>query len=203
MRTHFHFHRPTHPGTNFWPAVLVLLSLGVVTGALGCSPTARPVAVLTSPSCSGCSADSEATWRPVQEQLDAYNAHDVDGFLKPYSDDVTIFRQPEGRIISHGRATMHDAYGKMFAGTPDLHCEVHGRLVSGEYVVDHEFVTMAHKSFDAVAIYHVTRVVARAPSDVASRSRIDGRADGHRDGRGSLCEGVVELAVDHAHRVVV
>ena len=90
----------------------------------------------------------------VQEQLDAYNARDIDGFLNTYSEDVQLFNFPKEKR-SQGQAEMRNSYARLFETTPDLHCEIKNRMVIGNKVIDEEFITANGKSFSAVAIYEV------------------------------------------------
>lgn len=95
----------------------------------------------------------------VQRQLEAYNAGDIEAFLATYADDVelrTLGRDADTRGLDALRAT----YAALFAGNPELHCEVVRRIVQGNHVIDHERVTgLAGTTavLDAVAIYEVHR----------------------------------------------
>ncbi len=93
----------------------------------------------------------------VQRQVDAYNARDIDGFADFYAPDVEILGMPGGEVTLKGREALREKYGAFFRETPDLNCRVMTRTVSGEYVIDHEFVTGIPKRprLRAVAIYQV------------------------------------------------
>ena len=90
----------------------------------------------------------------VQQQLDAYNARDIDGFLATYSDDVQLFNFPAEKR-SRGQEEMRKGYAGYFNDTPDLHCEIKNRIVIGNKVIDEEFITANGNNFSAVAIYEV------------------------------------------------
>ncbi|WP_206352064.1 nuclear transport factor 2 family protein [Tautonia rosea] len=92
--------------------------------------------------------------RIVQQQLDAYNRRDIDGFLETYAEEVTLSNFPDG-LLSTGIDAMRTRYGAFFDRTPDLHAEVTQRIVQGDYVIDHEQVTAQGREFGAVAIYLV------------------------------------------------
>jgi hypothetical protein len=77
---------------------------------------------------------------PVQEQLDAYNARDLERFLACYDPGVVI-EDAAGRRLMEGREAMRAAYGALFAGNPGLRAEVATRIRAGEFVVDEERVT--------------------------------------------------------------
>jgi hypothetical protein len=92
----------------------------------------------------------------VQRQLEAYNARDLEAFLAPYAEDVEIYGFPDTPWIA-GRDAMRESYRRLFDGAPDLHAEITGRIVQGEYVIDHERVTGIpdRPLLEAVAIYRV------------------------------------------------
>lgn len=91
----------------------------------------------------------------VQQQLNAYNARDVEAFLEPYADDVELYDFPD-KLDSKGKDNMRKSYSQMFEALPDLHCEITGRIVQGNVVIDHERVTgFGNKFFTAIAIYHI------------------------------------------------
>ncbi|WP_027075688.1 nuclear transport factor 2 family protein [Maribacter antarcticus] len=90
----------------------------------------------------------------VQQQLDAYNARDIDGFLKTYSEDIGVYNFPED-IRTQGQKDMRKGYGNYFKNTPDLHADIKNRIVIGNIVIDEEFVTANGNTFSAVAIYEV------------------------------------------------
>jgi imidazolonepropionase-like amidohydrolase len=76
----------------------------------------------------------------VQEQLDAYNARDLERFLAVYAPDALLERQPTGEVLETGDA-MHATYAQLFSSSPELHCRVLHRTVLGPFVVDQELVT--------------------------------------------------------------
>ncbi len=90
----------------------------------------------------------------VQAQLDAYNARDLEAFAATYTDDIEISNFPDAGV-SRGIDLLKQRYQKMFDNTPNLHAKITGRIVQGEYVIDHEFVTVNDRHIQAVAIYHV------------------------------------------------
>ncbi len=93
----------------------------------------------------------------VQRQVEAYNARDIDAFLSFYSDDVVIERAPGGKVLYGSRESMREGYQALFDASPELHCHILQRTVSGDMVIDHEFVTGARggDAIRAVAVYEV------------------------------------------------
>ena len=50
---------------------------------------------------------------------------------------------------------MRKMYAEMFEKTPNLHCEIKGRIVQGNVVIDKEHVRFGDKFLEATAIYHI------------------------------------------------
>ncbi len=101
--------------------------------------------------------DREIDYDPeliVQKQLDAYNNRDLEGFLATYSDSIKIYNYPQ-QLRSSGIQEMEKGYATLFQTTPDLHCEIKNRIVLGNKVIDHEYVTMNGEKINAIAIYEV------------------------------------------------
>ena len=90
----------------------------------------------------------------AQQQLNAYNAHDLEAFLKPYAEDVEIYTFPD-KLDMKGKADMRKAYS-FLNNTPKLYCRLLNRMVQGNTVIDHEEVYgFGDKPVYAVAIYKI------------------------------------------------
>ena len=90
----------------------------------------------------------------VQRQLNGYNLRDIDAFLEPYAEDVEIYNYPD-QLITKGKTNMRIGYSQMFQTVPNLHCELKGRLIRGNIVIDQEYVQFGEKILEAIAIYHI------------------------------------------------
>jgi imidazolonepropionase-like amidohydrolase len=90
----------------------------------------------------------------AQRQLNAYNFRNIDAFLEPYADDVEVYNYPD-KLQFKGKETMRKGYSEMFEKTPNLHCELVGRIVQGNIVIDKERVQFGDKILEAVAMYHI------------------------------------------------
>lgn len=90
----------------------------------------------------------------VQRQVDAYNAHDVDAFLRCYADDIVV-RHGDGRVLMDGKDAMRAAYTQLFSENPDLRADIANRLDAGPWVVDEEVVTAAGREMRALVAYEV------------------------------------------------
>jgi uncharacterized protein (TIGR02246 family) len=92
---------------------------------------------------------------PVEAQLHAYNAGDVERFLSSYSPDVVV-EDGAGHTLMRGREQMRLEYTAFFAGYPDLRGEVVQHTAIGDYVIDEEVIRGGESEpVRAVVIYHV------------------------------------------------
>ena len=96
---------------------------------------------------------------PVEAQLEAYNARDLERFLACYTPDVVI-EDGAGKVLLQGHDGMRQVYGRLFAGSPNLHCQLQSRIRVGAYVIDEERVLGFNPKdpdaeMHAVAIYRV------------------------------------------------
>ncbi|PXX44683.1 nuclear transport factor 2 family protein [Aquitalea magnusonii] len=74
----------------------------------------------------------------VQQQLDAYNAHDLEGWLATYAPDACQYQHP-ATLLARGHAEIRQRAIARFA-EPDLHARLLRRQVIGQVVIDHEMV---------------------------------------------------------------
>jgi hypothetical protein len=81
-------------------------------------------------------ADTEAI---VQQQLEAYNAHDIKAFLATYDKDAEIIEYPS-KVLMKGWPQIEAFYAKSRFNDPILHATITRRIALGAFVVDHEQV---------------------------------------------------------------
>ncbi len=93
----------------------------------------------------------------VQEQLDAFNALDIDALLKFYAPDAQVIEQQTGRPLASGAAQLRQRFAARFRGAPELQATVVDRTTLGDYVIDREKITGASdgKTVEDVLIYEV------------------------------------------------
>lgn len=77
----------------------------------------------------------------VQNQLDAYNAKDIEGFLKVFAEDAVAYNYGETEPFIKGKTNFRTTYGNLFNSSPQLHSEVISRQVIGNTVIDYEYIT--------------------------------------------------------------
>lgn len=92
----------------------------------------------------------------AQQQLNAYNLRDIDAFLEPYADDIEIYNYPNS-LLYKGKTEMRLDYSGMFDSAPDLHCELAGRTVEGNVVIDQEIVRYGNKKIVATIYLHTDK----------------------------------------------
>ena len=93
----------------------------------------------------------------VQQQLEAYNARDLEGWLATYKADAEQYLLHAGLLASG-----HEAIRKRMLdrfNDPALHAELVSRTVMDNIVMDHEFVTRTHpdglETVEMICIYEV------------------------------------------------
>jgi len=90
----------------------------------------------------------------VQQQLNAYNGHDLAAFLAPYAEDVKVYT--DDKLKYQGKKAMRKNY-QFIEKNPDLHCELENRIVNGDTVKDFEKITFSKDKpiVNGVATYKI------------------------------------------------
>lgn len=93
----------------------------------------------------------------AQQQLNAYNARNIDAFLEPYSDSVKIYRSSSDKPIMNGKDDMRKAYADLFDKHPNLHCQLVNRMVKDNIIIDQESITgFKDKPIKGIAVYTIS-----------------------------------------------
>jgi len=93
----------------------------------------------------------------VQRQIELFNAHDLDGFLALFAEDVEVAELP-GTSAPVAKARLRELYAARFKANPELRASAEAQLVSGTFVIQKERIKgRAGKSeaLEAVVIYQV------------------------------------------------
>ena len=94
----------------------------------------------------------------VQRQLDAYNARDLERFVREYTEDVVVYRIPDPNPFIVGRAALAAHYRDNRFCLPELHANLVNRMVFGNKVIDQELVLgVPGAPLDVAAIYEVSK----------------------------------------------
>jgi putative hydrolase of HD superfamily len=76
---------------------------------------------------------------PVAAQLDAYNARDIEAFVRHWAQDCEVHAFPH-TLIARGLDALRMRHVERFK-EPNLFGRLHARVAVGNVVVDHETVT--------------------------------------------------------------
>ena len=95
--------------------------------------------------------------RPVEGQLAAYNAHDLERFLDYYAADARVHLVGrDSTSVVRGKDAMRRAYAFLKSAPAGFRAEIVSRTVTGHYVIDHERILKpARPDEDALVIYEV------------------------------------------------
>lgn len=92
----------------------------------------------------------------AQRQFDAYNAKDLEHFVREYTEDVVVYRLPDPAPIILGRPALAAYYREKRFNLPNLHVKLVSRMTFGNKVIDHEIVYgVTDTALDVAAIYEV------------------------------------------------
>jgi hypothetical protein len=77
----------------------------------------------------------------VQQQLEAYNARNIDSFMACFHSEITIWTLGEEKPSVQGFDAVKALYAELFKISPDLHSTVINRSVIGAKVIDYERIS--------------------------------------------------------------
>lgn len=103
-------------------------------------------------------AESISPEAVVDVQIAAYNEGDVEAFIDTFAPDIKTYAHPNTLQIS-GIEDLKNAYAGYFKAHPELHAEVTGKIIQGNFAIYREFVTgvVGEDNFFATAIYEVRK----------------------------------------------
>ncbi len=94
---------------------------------------------------------------PVQMQLAAYNARDIDAFMACWADGCQYYAFPD-TLLANGAAEIRSRHIERFK-EPDLHATLLSRIVVGNVVIDYETVQRSFPAgpgeVEVICIYEV------------------------------------------------
>jgi hypothetical protein len=94
----------------------------------------------------------------VQEQLDAYNARDIDRFMEVFSDSVKFVDFKTTKLSIAGKEEVRKRFTAYFEASPNLKSSLAGRIHFDNVVIDHEKITGSRGSdalFEIVMVYEL------------------------------------------------
>ncbi len=90
----------------------------------------------------------------ADQQLLAYNAHNLEAFLAAYAEDVEVYDWATNKLRMKGKEEMRKGYA-FLNNEGKRHCNLLNRIVQGNIVIDHEEILTERGTFYAVAIYEI------------------------------------------------
>ncbi len=92
----------------------------------------------------------------VERQIELFNAHDLEGFLALFAEDLEVFEIPGGSAPT-SKARLRELYAARFKANPDLHASAQAQMVSGDFVIQKEKISgrAGKEALVAVTIYQV------------------------------------------------
>ena len=93
----------------------------------------------------------------VQQGANAFNAHDLGGFLDAFAPDLKVYAHPDS-LVMDGRPALREQYASAFQTATQLHVEVHHTAPIGNTVALHETIRGTPKTepLEQVVLYRVT-----------------------------------------------
>lgn len=92
----------------------------------------------------------------VKAQFEAYNAHDIDGFISCFSDEFKGYRMPTETPSTIGKASLREFYVNNRFNNPQLRAKLISRTVLGNKVFDHELIYgLSANPLESVAVFEV------------------------------------------------
>jgi hypothetical protein len=90
----------------------------------------------------------------VQNQVEAFNARNLNEFAACYSEDVVVSNFPN-EILYKSNKTLKNNYERFYSNTPEVQVAVVKRIRIGNTVIDEELVTIEGKTHQQAAIYKI------------------------------------------------
>jgi uncharacterized protein (TIGR02246 family) len=95
----------------------------------------------------------------IEQQIAAYNARDIEGFVDCYAADAQII-DASGTVMAQGHDGLRQMYAPLFDNSPELHATITNRIQIGSWVIDDEhmtgFVLPGYPTdLRGVVVYHV------------------------------------------------
>ena len=94
----------------------------------------------------------------VQRQIERFNAHDLEGYLALFAEDLEVAELPASEWGTRSKAWLRGVYAERFRTNPDLRASTEAQLVSGTFVIETERIrgrTGQAGPLDVVVVYQV------------------------------------------------
>ena len=101
---------------------------------------------------------SQTAEQVVQQQLEAYNARDIDAFMKVFHPEIELWTLGANSPSVSGWEAVGKVYKDLFDQSPDLHSIVINRSIIGNKVIDYERIFGRKGSLEDVFLVMVYEV---------------------------------------------
>jgi hypothetical protein len=94
----------------------------------------------------------------VARQIELFNAHDLEGSLALFAEDLEVSVVPAGASAPTRKAQLRELYAERFKVNPDLHVSAEAQMVSGDFVIQKERTkgrAEKKEALETVVIYQV------------------------------------------------
>ena len=125
---------------------------------IGNITTIFTIMVISLSSFKGLTQEQPTPEAVVQENLEYYNNRDLDGFMKSFSDDISLHTFGSTKAPIVGISAIRSLYEDLFNQSPQLHSTILHRVVLGNKVIDHESIVGRRGSdipIEIILIYEV------------------------------------------------
>ncbi|UTW55838.1 nuclear transport factor 2 family protein [Kordiimonas sp. SCSIO 12610] len=91
----------------------------------------------------------------ADEQLIAYNNHDLEAFCALFHSDAELYDLPSHTLVAKGLDDIRSMYADRFSNK-DLRCEVHSKTDLADFAIDRETLSgLPTGTVEIVAMYQV------------------------------------------------
>jgi len=94
----------------------------------------------------------------VQENVDFYNARDIDGFMTSFSEDIALYNFSEPLPSLVGLEQIRNFYEELFQLSPQLHSTIIKRITFDNKVIDHESIVGRKGSKEVIKLVLIYEV---------------------------------------------
>ncbi len=91
----------------------------------------------------------------VGRQLDAYNEHDIDGFVSTFHPDAELYSIGDPKPRASGINEVKSIYDTLLKSSPQLKSQLLNRIVLKNKVIDHEYITGRNGNKDPLELVMV------------------------------------------------
>jgi hypothetical protein len=84
--------------------------------------------------------DIQTPGKIVQDNLEQYNARNLEGFMSFFTDSITLYSYGKAEPIAKGKQAVQALYAQLFEASPNLHSTILHRSIIGNKVIDHESI---------------------------------------------------------------